>query len=93
MDSCLRGRELVNKRKKETRKAARGRTGALLGRIGTQHVGQQRCMTDFLFSHELEQEAILSSQASSLEIFHAVCGKAIVEEVKFDPFLVETNTD
>lgn len=69
------------------------RTGALLGRIGTQHVGQQGGVANFLIRHEFEQETILSSQASSLEIFHAVCGKTVVEEVEFNPFLVETDTD
>lgn len=50
-------------------------------------------MANFLVSHEFEKETILGSQASSLEVFHAVGGKTVVEEVELDPFLIEANTN
>lgn len=59
----------------------------------TQHVGKEGGMASFLISHELDQSAVLSSEACSKEIRLGEDSQAVVEEIELDPFLVQTQGD
>ena len=63
--------------------------GALLWCLCTKHIGDQRCVADFLVCHEFDEGAVFGGQACCLEVCDGEASKAIVEEVKFDPFLVK----
>ena len=63
---------------------------ALLWRMRrSQHVANQGRVTNFLVSHKFNEEAVLSSKASSFEIGNGELGKAPVKQVELDPFLVQ----
>lgn len=56
----------------------------------SQHVTKQRRMSGLLVGHKLNQRLYLRAQPGGLEFFVTKAGKAIVEEVQFDVFLIYT---
>jgi len=56
----------------------------------TKHVCQKGGVAGLLDSHEGNVRAVLSSEASVEEILLGEDRKTVVEQVKLDPFLVET---
>ena len=54
------------------------------------HVGQKSRMSRFLIGHKFNQCSILSREPCSHEIVHGECCKPVVEQVQFDPFLIQT---
>lgn len=49
-------------------------------------------MTCFLVRHELDQATSLRAQACSLELSISEAGKAVMEEVKLNPFLYSVSS-
>lgn len=66
---------------------------ALDGGVVAQQVRQERSMADLLFGHELKQISVLGREAHLFKFFNGKGGKAPVEEVELDPFLVEGEGD
>lgn len=65
---------------------------ALFGGAGTQDVGQHRCVADFLVGHVFDEEAVFGCQAGFFEVFDGEAREAIMEEVEFNVFLVQSES-
>ena len=66
--------------------------GALLRRLGAKHVGDDRGMPNFLIGHVLDEEPLLGIDAVSLPFLNSEVLQTPMEEVKLDPFLVESQS-
>jgi hypothetical protein len=66
---------------------------ALWGSSLAEHVAQQGGVASFLDSHKRNVIAVLSSETLSKEIFGREGGETVVEQIKLDPFLVQTKSD
>lgn len=64
--------------------------GTLNGGFSSKHVRKSSCVSNFLLCHELKQVSIFSIKAQSLELRDIELSKAPVEEVEFDPLLVQS---
>lgn len=53
-------------------------------------VGEKSGVANFLIGHELNQETVAGCEASCGEVLLRESGQNVVEEIEFDPFLVET---
>jgi hypothetical protein len=67
--------------------------GALRRGGVSEHIGQKGGVALLLLSHEGDQRAVLSSETSSYEVLIGEDGETVVEQVEFDPLLVETKGD
>jgi hypothetical protein len=67
--------------------------GALRRSSLAKHVAKQSGMASFLDSHEGDVGAVLSSKASVEEILVREDSKAVVEQIKLNPLLVETKSN
>ena len=65
---------------------------ALNGCLGAQDIAKQGRVTHFLVSHKLNQEPITRGKPSGFEFGNGKTGKAIVEEIQFDPLLVKSQS-
>lgn len=63
---------------------------ALLSPTALQNVRYEGCVPDFLFGHELDEVAVLGVESGGFEVLGGETSEAVVEEVEFDPFLVES---
>jgi hypothetical protein len=63
---------------------------ALLGPTALEDVGYEGCVPDFLFGHELDEVAVLGVESGGFEVLDGETSEAVVEEVEFDPLLVES---
>lgn len=66
--------------------------GALHGCLGTQDVADQGCVANFLICHKFDQESISRGEPSGFEIGNGEAGKTVMEEVQFNPLLVESHS-
>jgi hypothetical protein len=55
-----------------------------------QHVGDQRSVANFLVSREFNKKAIFRSEASGFKASNREFSKSLVEQVKLNPFLVQS---
>lgn len=62
--------------------------GALDRCGGAEDIGDQGGVSDFLIGHEFDEESVFGGETGGFEIFSGKSGEAVVEEIKFDPFLV-----
>jgi hypothetical protein len=67
--------------------------GALRRSSLAKHVGEEGGVTSLLDSHEGNVGAVLSSETSVEEVLFGEDSKTVVEQVKLDPLLVETEGD
>lgn len=65
----------------------------LLGCRLTEHVSEKGSMIDLLSRHKGNESPVLSSQASIDEVLVRELGKAVVEEIKLNVFLVQAEVD
>jgi hypothetical protein len=56
----------------------------------SQHVGDQRGVTGFLVGRESDEKAIFCTEASSFKASSREFSKSPVEQVKLNPFLVQS---
>lgn len=61
----------------------------LHGRCSAKNVREQRGMSNLLVGHELDEEPIIGSETSILEVLDREFCKTEVEEVKLNPFLIQ----
>ncbi len=64
---------------------------ALHGCLSTQDVAEQGRVANFLVGHELDQESVRGGEAGGFEVGDGEAGESVVEEVEFDPLLVESH--
>jgi len=62
---------------------------ALLRTASLEHVGDQGGVSDFLLSHELNEVAIFGVESHSFKVLDGEASKTVVEQIKFNPFLVQ----
>jgi hypothetical protein len=58
--------------------------------LGSQHVGDQCGVPNFLVGHEFDEKAIFRSEASSFKVGNGEPGKSPVEQIKLNIFLVQS---
>lgn len=63
--------------------------GAWTGTFPLKQILDENTMSHFLVRHVLEEESFLRTDANLFELLVGEAGEAIVEQVKFDPLLVE----
>ena len=67
--------------------------GTLLCGSRSEDVGQELGMSSLLVCHELEQTTLVGVDAGVFKLCHGECLQAIVEEIKLDPLLIETEVE
>lgn len=79
----------------EVDELADGLVGVVIGALRrsslTKHVGQESGVAGFLVSHELDVGAVLCGESGIEEVLRAEDGKAVVEKIQLNPFLVNVS--
>ena len=66
---------------------------ALLGSSLAQHVGQESGVACLLIRHEFDQTSSFWAETGFSELLVREFGKTVMEEIKLNPFLIETQGD
>lgn len=64
--------------------------GVLFGSLWFQYVGNNGCVVNFLVSYVLDQELVFGINVIGIEFFIVESCKILMEEIKFDLFLVKS---